>query len=114
MAIFEHSRYRYAESQQDDDDKWFLTDREPYEYKDISDNVIHIAKGDETWEHIAGQYYHNFPTGCLLYWILIDFQPDENPVIDPTLTIPAGKEIYIPSERTVRNVIFNDERRRYT
>jgi len=114
MGVFEFSRYRYVEAQQDDDDKWFLTDREPYEYKDLADNIVHIASGEETWQHIAGRYYRNFPKGCRLYWILIDFQPDENPVIDPTLAIPAGKEITIPSERTVRNVIFNDDRRRYS
>lgn len=113
MAIFQNSRYRYVAAEQDEDSKWFLPDREPFSYQDLSDNIIHVAQGDETWEHIAGRYYPSFARSCLLYWVIVDFQPDDNPVIDPTLKIPAGKEIYLPSERTVRNTIFNEERRRY-
>jgi hypothetical protein len=114
MTIFKYSRYRYVYAEQDDDDSWFLPSYEPFVYREIDDNVVYVASGDDTFADIAGRFYQNNQYGCRLHWAVADFQPEDDPIIDPTLKIPAGKDIVIPSEKTIESQVFNEDRRRFS
>jgi hypothetical protein len=48
-----------------------------------------------------------------LGWAIADFQPEPQPdcAFDPTLRIPAGLRLVIPSVNTVLERVFNESRR---
>lgn len=86
-----------------------LTDRDPYSFAAFSDNRVHIVCEGDTLFTLASRYFASFPNPGELWWIIADFQPD--PIIDPTLKLPLGAELFIPSERTVSEQIFSESRR---
>lgn len=107
-----YSRHRFTLAEEDVDGNWFLSTREPYTYRDLTDNYIHVCSGDETLEELAGRFYADIPRGCGLFWIIADFQPeDEEPILDPTLRLEVGRELVIPSLRTVLNEILGQKQR---
>jgi hypothetical protein len=93
----------------DDDGVQYLTQRIPYRYRVLSDTLIHIVREGETLWSIAGQYYASFERPSGLWWIIADFQPD--PIFDPTLKLAAGASLFIPSLRTITELIFAESRR---
>ena len=112
MTLFRHSRHQYSLAIQDPDGNWFLTDREPFPYKAYGDNFVHKANGNEAWADIAGKRYNiRRPAG--LWWLVADFQPVDNPVIDPTLKVGANRPVIVPSTNTVSTFIFNERRKRF-
>jgi len=87
-----------------------LTRRVPFRFQDLNDNVQHLVSAGESLFTIAGRYFKGVterPSG--LWWIIADFQP--NPIHDPTLELEEGTVLFVPSERTVREEIFNPKRR---
>ena len=73
--------------------------------------------GDTLWG-LAGKYYvtleedagGRFAAGfapSLLYWVLADF----NDIVDPTVRLQAGQQLWIPSARTVLEEILAEKRR---
>lgn len=110
------SRYRFTEAYADPvDGRLSLSEREPFGFRELRDTTIHLSREGDSWWTLAGHYYEAFVTADLafdpsqLWWILADFQPE--PVIDPTVVIPVGTALYIPSLRAVHELIFNDRRR---
>jgi hypothetical protein len=102
------SRYQYSVATLDQSGALLLSDPEPFAYVALADNVIHTAEtGDRLW-FLAHRYFQPLARPSGLWWILADFQPV--PIFDPTLSIPAGTTIYIPSVRTVLEQIFNANR----
>lgn len=87
----------------------WLTDRVPFRFEALSDNIQHvIGAGDSLWT-LAGRYFAGIPRPSGLWWVIADFQPA--PIFDPTLQLTKGSVLFIPSLRTVIERIF-DERRR--
>lgn len=86
-----------------------LTEREPFPFKAYPDNVEHtVAEGDTLWS-LAALYFDPLPRAAGLWWVIADFQPD--PIQDPTIALPLGSRVIIPSVRTVLEDIFNEKRR---
>lgn len=104
-----HSRHSFTIAVRDADDTVLLTDPEPFTYRDLPDNRIHrVAEGDTLWS-IANQYFSGLPRPAGLYWIVMDFQP--TPIHDPTVKLPLGEVLVIPSVRTVLEEVFGEDRR---
>lgn len=111
MPMFPWGRYRYCTQYTDSDSVSYLDEREPFRYRDESDNRYHKAKNGDTWWGLAHMYFQGIPWQCRLWWLLCEYQP--TPIVDPTLIIPEGTLVVIPSMRVVRDLVFSTERRRY-
>lgn len=110
MPMYPWSRYRYC-TMYADGDVMYLDEREPFRYRDDTDNRYHTASEGDTWWGLAHLYFQGVPRACGLWWLLCEFQPE--PVIDPTIAIPDGKLIIVPSMRLLRMKIFSVEERKY-
>ena len=86
-----------------------LTDRRPYTFRSLGDNVQHVVKEGETLFTIAGQEFFPMPRPAGLWWIIADFQPI--PIHDPTLKLTPGRVLFVPSLRTVQEDILSERRR---
>jgi hypothetical protein len=104
-----HSRHRFT-SGIAEDGVMFLSERVPFLYRDLPDNLQVVVKDGESWFTLAGRYYSALPRGAGFWWVIADFQPE--PVHDPTIAIPTGTTVVIPSMRTVQHMILNEGRRR--
>jgi len=104
------SRYTFCQAVLDDEERLFLTDREPYRFRALPDNRQHVVKEGETLFSLAGRYFAPLPRPAGLWWVIADFQPD--PVQDPTLSLDVGRVVVVPSLRTVTELIFSETRRR--
>lgn len=112
MPMYEYSRYRYCTVLTDSDGVTkYLDEREPFRFRDESDNRFYVAKEGDTWWGIAWRFFPSFPNKSLLWWLICEYQPE--PVVDPTIKIAAGTQIAVPSERLLRNYVFNRENRRF-
>ena len=87
-----------------------LTDREPYRFKSHDDNRIHRVVQGDTLFSLASRYFAPLPRACGFWWVIADFQPD--PIVDPTLELPPGDELVIPSLRVLTDVILGEPRRK--
>ncbi len=103
------SRYLYSEGIKDPNDNTFLTDPVPFRFREAFDNRYHEAKQGDTIFNLAGSMFPSFPRASGLYWIIADYQPII--IHDPTLRLTPGRTYIVPSERMVREEIFNEGRR---
>lgn len=111
MPPRQHSRFTFSEGRYDEDGRLYLTEPEPYGYRDLPDNIEHVVReGDTLWTLAATYFGGRFPRPAGLWWILADFQPE--PIHDPTLALVSGSVLIIPSPETVRTRIFSERRRR--
>ncbi len=103
-----YSRYSFTRGAYDAQGRFYLTEREPYRYRDFPDTRVHIVtEGDTLWG-LAARYFRALPEPALLWWVIADFQPD--PIFDPTEKLATARVLYIPSEQTVLNRIFDETR----
>jgi hypothetical protein len=86
-----------------------LSDREPFPFQDFDDNRYYTVGTGDTLFNIAERAFPSFARSSGLYWIIADFQ--QPPITDATLSLKAGTMLMIPSERTVRELIFDEKRR---
>lgn len=103
------SRYTFTSAILDDEERLFLTDREPFRFRSLPDNRQHVVKEGETLFSLAGRYFAPLPRPAGLWWVIADFQPD--PIHDPTVTLESGRVLVIPSVRTVLEEVFSEKRR---
>ena len=104
------SRYSFSLGVRDDDGRLYLTEREPYRYREHGDNRAHVVvQGDTLWG-LAGRYFAPLPRACGFWWAIADFQPD--PIVDPTLALEPGRRLAIPSLRVLTDVILGEAGRR--
>lgn len=89
-----------------------LSEREPYTYRDLPDNIQHAIVEGDTLHSLAATYYEGLPEPAELFWVIADFQPD--PIHDPTLRLALGRVVVIPSMRTVIEEVFGEKRRQET
>ncbi len=111
MPMFAYSRYRYCTGYKDANGVSYLDEREPFRYRNESDNTVHEAVEGDTWWGLAHLYFDGLPRPAGLFWILCEFQP--TPVVDPTIRIKSGASIVVPSLRLVKTKVFNPTERRF-
>ena len=104
------SRHTFTRGRLDTDSALYLTEREPFGYRDLLDNVEVISVQGDTWFSFAARFFSELPRGCGFWWVIADFQPE--PPTDPTIPPEPGTRIVIPSLRTMTSVIFSERRRR--
>lgn len=104
------SRFRFSEVVEDPDGRTFLTEHEPFRYRERPDNIAHVVvDGDDLWT-IAGTYYaRSIVGGETLFWVVGDYQPE--PVHDPTVALVPGSVVVVPSVRVVLEEILSEGRR---
>jgi hypothetical protein len=97
------SRYTRCLAVRDEDGRLYLTDREPFSFRELPDTRIHsVVEGDTLW-HLAGHYFAPLPRACGFWWVVADFQP--KPRLDPTVGLLPGEVLYIPSLRVLTDEI---------
>ena len=104
------SRYLITTASRDDAGRLVLSDREPFRFQELPDTRTHVVALGDTLFQLAGRYYQKLPRGCGLWWVIADFQPD--PIVDPTLELELGRVLFVPSVRTLTDLVFSEARRR--
>ena len=110
MAPRTGSRHTFTLGVRDEAGRVFLTEREPYGYQAHTDNRTHAVAQGDTLFSLAGRYFAPLPRACGFWWVIADFQPD--PIIDPTLELTVGRQLFVPSRRVLTDVILGEQRRR--
>jgi hypothetical protein len=103
------SRYTFTSAVLDEEERLFLTEREPFRFRALPDNRQHVMKEGETLFSLAGRYFASLPRPAGLWWVIADFQPD--PVHDPTVALELGRVLVIPSVRTILEEVLSEKRR---
>ncbi len=85
-----------------------LTEREPFTFKNLTDNRLHLVLDGDSLFALAARYFDPIEGAATLWWVIADFQPD--PIQDPTIALQAGSTLVIPSVRTVLEAIFSNTR----
>jgi len=100
------SRYAGTLAFRDEAGRLTLTERQPFLYRELPDNRVHVVvQGDSLWG-LADRYFQPLPRACGFWWALGDFQPE--PVMDPTIELEVGRQILVPSVRTLTELILGD------
>jgi len=106
------SRYMFCRGMRDSQGRLYLSEREPYRFKDHPDNRVHtVVEGDSLF-HLAGQYFAPLERACGYWWAIADYQPEPGAIHDPTLRLEPGRRIFIPSIRVLTEIILGESRRR--
>jgi nucleoid-associated protein YgaU len=104
-----YSRYSFCNTVADSDGKLFMTERVPFRYRPLQDTTQYTAQEGDTLYALAAREYAGIPRPAGLWWVIADFQPE--PIFDPTIRLAAGQVIYIPSLRTVQELVFDRKRK---
>lgn len=102
------SRHRFSVAQVDSEGRLFLSDREPYPFRELADNRRHVAREGDTLFNLAGRYFAPMSRACGFWWVIADF----NGVHDPTVPPMPGTVLVVPSVRTLVEEVLNERRRR--
>ena len=101
-----NSRYFNATGVTDADGRRYLTEVDLIAFRAKSDNRYHTVKSGETPYNLAGKYFYPLERAAGLWWIIAMFQTP--PVIDPTVPLPVGTVLVIPSISTVVTEILTE------
>jgi hypothetical protein len=104
-----YSRHSFAIAVPDACGRIYLTERVPFRFRPLADTKQYTVKQGDSLFTIAARSYEGLPRPAGLWWVLADFQPE--PIVDPTIALPAGLVLYVPSLRVVQEQVFNDARR---
>lgn len=87
--------YRHALAKTLDDGTIITALPERLPFEDRNDTILHIANGRERLWDLAQRYYPNRTFNWDLWDVIMQFQPE--PITDPSVPLPSGKEVFIPS-----------------
>lgn len=110
MAPRTGSRHSFTLGVLDEQDRRFLSEREPYRFREHTDTRVHVVVQGDTLASLAGRYFAPLPRACGYWWAIADFQPD--PIVDPTLVLASGRRLVIPSLRVLTDVILGEAGRK--
>lgn len=104
-----NSRYQFTSAFRDENGALYLSERKPFPYTELPDNIVHSVKEGDTLHKLAARYYSSFGrlpevSAAELFWVIADFQP--LPILDPTLTLMPGSKLVLPSVKTLRQAIL--------
>ncbi len=105
------SRFEFTTAIRDRFGRLFLTEREPIRFISLPDSRLHVVKQGDTLFSIADRFFRPKPRPAGFWWVIADFQPD--PIIDPTLALEVGRQIVVPSLRTLDELILDPSRGRF-
>lgn len=86
-----------------------MTEREPYRFRALRDNRVHVVSQGDTLFTIAGRYFQPLPRPAGYWWAIADFQP--HAIHDPTIQLVPSSVIIVPSVRTLVEDILGARRR---
>jgi hypothetical protein len=98
------SRYAGSRGLRDERGRLYLTERQPFGYRDYPDNRTHVVRQGDTLFGLAGRYFATLGRGCGYWWAIADFQPV--PIVDPTLELELGRQVIVPATRVLTDVIL--------
>lgn len=104
------SRYLFCTGQVLNDGSLALSARAPYRYVEHADTRRHVVQDGDTLDSLADRYFAPLVRAAGFWWAIADYQPE--PILDPTITLDAGRLLYIPSVRVLTDVILGEARRR--
>lgn len=107
-----YSRYTFVTAALDEKGRLALSEREPYRFQAFADNRFHLVVDGDTLFNLADRYFGPRTDAASLWWIIAEFQPE--PILDPTLSLEPGRQLVIPSLRTIEGEIFSERRRAET
>lgn len=112
-----YSRHSFVEQLDDggEERRVFLSDREPFGYRDLPDNEPYVVQEGDRLNDLAARKYAALDDpprfyADQLWFVIADFQP--SPIHDPTIALVAGQQLILPSTKTVLDQILNAEFRR--
>lgn len=113
MALDYYSAHRFCTGLTDDAGRLYLTDRVPFRFIAWPDNIEHTIRGGDTLWGLANVYYaERRPHSHKLWKIIADFQPVNGVIVhDPTIRLPGGRLLYLPSLVKIDTVILDESRR---
>lgn len=104
------SVYRFCQAYVSPDGRSYLTDIQPFLFEEFADTTEHVVVGRQRLEDVAAIHYQTYgEEAYLLAHVLAYFQPV--PIIDPTVLLTPGSTLFIPSQRTIEERIFSEDRR---
>lgn len=109
MAPRLYSRHTFCYALADGQGRLYLSDREPFRYRNLPDNIPHVVADGETLWNLAARYYDGLERPANLWWVIADFQP--TPIFDPTISLRPAQQLIIPSLQTVLTLVFSEDRR---
>lgn len=92
-----------------DPDALILTERLPFRFRALPDNIQHPVVDGDTLTSLAARYFAPLPRPAGLFWVIADYQPE--PIHDPTLAPEPGSVVVIPPLRIVTAEVFAESRR---
>lgn len=103
------SRHAKTFMYEDESGHQVLSTPDMYTFRELPDTQVHVATEGETIFNLAARYYASLTdppefSAAELWWVIADFQPQ--PIHDPTIALPPGQVLYIPSVRVVRDEIL--------
>ncbi len=107
MSVFVNSEYTFSTLYTEfDTGDIMLTDPNPIGFIAFEDNIPHtVAEGDTLWG-LADTYFPHYDRACGLWKAIADF----NSIYDPSLDLEVGTVLYVPSERTLSDTFFSNDR----
>jgi hypothetical protein len=116
MSLDTLSIYQFCTGLEDDDGRLYLTDYVAFPFSVRPDNIPHTIRDGDTLHGLAAYYYElvgKRPNGWRYWKLLPAFQPADSGVRvhDPTVALPLGRTLWLPSLRTIDTEILAESRR---
>lgn len=105
----ETSRYLLADEIELEDGTIFWTSPEPVGNLGLTDDIIHTVVTGETLFTLAMRYFIRLARPEQYWWAIADYQSP--PIGDPIAPLEVGRRLVIPSDRTLHEIILNQDRR---